>query len=181
MKISLTTILSILLCVALIAAAVCIGAYRGWNEERNAALSALSENSEIRTALENRAMDAANLSVVAARHLPADDAVLCALQAASALILSGHADADALITADTAITESALSLAEVLSALPSVQQSARDQAYVTTLTGILTQRSGLSDTYSLLRDDFNRRFFTSLTGKLAALRGVEPLPAANAQ
>lgn len=181
MKNSLTTILSILLCIVLIAAAVCIGAYRGWTDERSAALNALSENSEIRTLLADRAMDAANLAVAASRHLPADDEHLAALRSASAAILSGETDASALIAADAAITDAALRFAEELPNLPSVQQSARDKTYVVMLTGSLSRSSGLEESYAQLVGDFNQRLSDSLMGRLAMLLGVKPLSVTEAQ
>ncbi len=42
MKIKLSTVLSVLVCTVLIAAAVCVGAYRGWSADREKALAALS-------------------------------------------------------------------------------------------------------------------------------------------
>ena len=177
MKIRLSTILSIALCVLLCAGALCVGAVRGWSQERSDALSALTAGGEMRTQLENRGMDAANLAVVAARHLPEDDADLIALRKASATLLSGIEDAQVILQADAVITDVALRFSEELPALPSVQESSRDKTYISMLTSLLGKKSGLTHTYTLLVEDYNQRLESSLTGKLAMLLGVSPLPA----
>lgn len=179
MKAHLSTILSIVLCVVLVAAAVCIGAVRGWSDDRSEVLNALSADGEMRALLETRAMDAANLAVVAARHLPADDADLTALREASALMLSNAAQTEQLLQADDVITDAALRLADELPALSTVQSSRRDRAYVSMLTGTLSKKTALSHRYTLLVEDFNQRLSSSLSGKLAMLLGVDPLPGAD--
>ena len=78
--------------------------------------------------------------------------------------------------ADSAITAAARELAASLPALPSVQASARDQAYIDSLTGILGVDSGAETLYHAEIDAFNQRMSASLTGKLAMFCGVEPLP-----
>lgn len=177
MKIRLSTILSIIACLALCAGALCVGAYRGWSAERDSALAALTAGGEMRTQLENRGMDAANLAVVAARHLAADDAELTALRKASSTLLSGTEDAEIILQADAVITDVALRFSQELPALPSVQQSSRDKTYVTMLTSLLGKKSGLTHTYTLLVEDYNQRLESSLTGRLAMLLGVSPLDA----
>lgn len=176
MKITLGNIVTALVCVALICAAVCIGAVRGWSSERDAALTVLTAEGDMRTQLEYRGMDAANLAVVAARHLPADDADLTALQEASRTLLSGTEDVPRILEADAAITEAALRLSESLPQLSTVQASERDRAYIAMLTSSLGKKSSLTHAYALLVDDYNQRLTTSLTGKLAMLLGVDPLP-----
>jgi len=180
MKNTLSTVIAVILCVLLVAAALCLGTVRGWSSERETALSALMEGGEMHTLLENRAMDAVNLSVVAARHLPADDETLLALQSASSLMLSGKAGAEELMLADDTITDAALRLAGELPSLSSVQASTRDKAYVSMLTATLGKKTGLTHTYTKLVEDFNHRLTTSLTGKVAMLLGVTPLPVRDA-
>lgn len=181
MKTRINTILGVALCVALVVAAVCIGAYRGWSADRSETLNALTADGEMHALLENRAMDAANLAVVAARHLPADDEDLTALRDASALMLSGKAGTEELMLADDVITGVALRFASELPELSSVQSSKRDKAYVSMLTGTLGKKTGLSHSYTLLVEDFNQRLSSDLTGRLAMLLGVSPLPAINAE
>ena len=181
MKAKLSNILFVLLCIALLVASLCMGAVRGWSMERRDVLASLAESGELRTQLEYRGMDAANLAVVAARHLPADDADLVALRDASTTLLGDTEDVQALLEADAAITAIARSFAEELPLLPSVAASKRDTTYVRTLTEALGKKNSLTHAYSMLTDDFNQRLTTSLSGKLAMLLGVDPLPAADAQ
>ncbi len=176
MKKMLSNLPFALLCIALLAVALCVGAVRGWSIDRNEVLSALTGDGSLHTQLEYRAMDAANLAVVAARHLQEDDADLVALRNASQTLLSGTQDAQAILTADAIITDVAFRFAETLPQLPSVQASERDQTYLSMLTAALGKKSSLSHTWTLLVEDFNQRLTTSLTGRLAMLFGVDPLP-----
>lgn len=177
MKISLKNILFALLCVALLGVALCSGAVRGWSADRDEVLAALTSDGSMRTQLEYRGMDAANLAVVAARHLPADHADLVALRQASQTLLSGTQDVTTLLEADAIITDVAFRFASELPLMASVQASERDQAYITLLTSSLGKKSSLTHSYTLLVEDFNQQLTTSLTGKLAMLLGVDPLPA----
>lgn len=181
MKIRLSNILFALLCIMLLGASLCIGAVRGWSMERSEVLSSLGESGELRMQLEYRGMDAANLAVVAARHLPAHDANLVALRQASGVLLSGNDDVQALLEADAAITDVARAFATQLPLLPTVAASQRDTTYVCTLTSALGKMNSLTHTYSVLTEDFNQRITSSLTGRLAMLLGVDPLPAPTAQ
>ena len=76
---ALVAALCLALTVALVLAAVALGAYRGWSGERRQALETFTENTALRDYLEERSMDAANLRVVAARHLDREDEDLAAL------------------------------------------------------------------------------------------------------
>lgn len=174
MKNTLTTILSILCAVVLAAGAVCLGAYRGWSGERDEVLGLIGQDGELAQQLSDRAMDAANLAVVASRHLPEEDESLCALRACRDVLMTS-ADASALAQADDQLTQLAASLRETLPALASVQASQRDQVYVSTLTRALSGGTSLSQTYAGKAADFNQRLGASLTGKLAALLGIEPI------
>ena len=78
----------ILLTVVMAAGAVCIGAVRGWTGERDAALGVFSESGSLGSELQNRAMDAANLAVVASRHL-SGDADVALLRSAHKTITDG--------------------------------------------------------------------------------------------
>ncbi len=177
MKETLMTVLCMTLTVALVVGAILLGAVRGWSGERDAALHSISEGGELAEMLENRAMDAANLYVVAARHLPETDETLAALRRCRDTLTDERADGQALALADAALTDAALTLAETLPALDSVRQSARDQAYISTLTRTLGEATGLTRSYAAIVEDFNARLNRSLTGKLAMLLGVQPLAA----
>lgn len=170
MKKILLNVLCGLLCAALLIGAVCIGAVRGWQGEREKALSALSD--ELSIGLEERAMDAANLSVVVSRHLAVSDERLVRLQELRLLLSSGTADAYQLIQTDAELTELARSLGQELTELSSVQASPRDQAYISTLTRTLAENTGMSNAYEALVVEFNSRLIDSPTGWIARLFGV---------
>lgn len=171
MKQTLLNILCGILCAAMIIGAVCIGAVRGWQNERNEALTTLSAGGELSVQLEERAMDAANLIVVVSRHLDASDERLVRLQELRAL-LSSQADAGALVQADAELTSLAQSLGQSLPGLASVQADARDQAYISTLTRTLGESTNVSESYADIVRSFNNRLINSPTGILARLLGV---------
>lgn len=170
MKRTLTGILCGILCAALILGAVCIGAVRGWEREREEALTSLS--GELSQVLEERVMDAANLIVVASRHLDASNEQLTQLQALRAT-LSSQTSADALIQADADLTALAQALGQSLPELASVQASSRDQAYISTLTRTLGENTGIGNAYHLLAEAFNQRLTNSPTGWIGRLLGVQ--------
>lgn len=175
MKQTLTMILSVALCVALVLGAVCLGAVRGWQSERETAAATLTDAGSLSADLAERAMDAANLAVVAARHLPADDPALVTLKTARQTLQDNQATVQEIIAADAALTLVAAELADRLPALTSVMDSPRDQAYVAALTRTLSADTGASELYTDQVARFNQRMSASLTGKLAMLLGVEPL------
>ena len=180
MKNNLTGALCVVLAVVLAAGAVCLGAYRGWRGERSQVLETLNREGDMAQALQSRAMDAANLAVVASRHVKEDDegyADAAALREAYAAMISGSADAAAMARADAAISAAAARLAALLPELPSVQASPRDQAYISTLTRTLSEDAGAADAFAAAIRDYNARLTGSLTGRLAMLLGVEPLTA----
>lgn len=176
MKQTLSTALCVCLCLALVSLAVCIGAVRGWAGERERTLRAFSQGGEMFHQLDERAMDAANLAVVAARHLPKDDPSLTALQDARRVIISEHASMQDKADADAALCEAASRLARMLPELASVQASARDQAYISALTQTLAEASTLMADYTDCALSFQHRLSSSFTGRLAMALGVEPLP-----
>lgn len=120
-------------------------------------------------------MDAANLLVVASRHLDASDERIAALKEARAALANPSADAAAVVQADAALTALAAELGEALPQLASVQTSARDQAYVSTLTRALSEESTLAESYETIANEFNERLSGSLSGWVAKLFGVAPL------
>ena len=170
MKKTLLNILCGILCAALVIGALCIGAVRGWEQERGNALRTLSEG-ELSASLEERAMDAANLIVVISRHLNASDERLTRLQELRAT-LSSQASADALVQADAELSTLVSRLEQELPELASVQASARDQAYISTLTRTLSESSDLSEAYATIVQSFNNRLINSPTGWIARLLGV---------
>ena len=99
MKNIFTYALAILAAVVLAAGAVCIGAVNGWQNERVQASTLGENNQELASLLDTRSMDAANLAVVASRHLPADDKQLCMLRDAQAVLASGKGSMEELLAA----------------------------------------------------------------------------------
>lgn len=175
MKIRLSHVLSLLLCLAMVAAAVCIGAVRGWQDERAAAVAAVLADPETSAALTDRALDLHNLTVVAARHLSETDGDLTALRDAASVLCSGPDDLSAFLAAHELITSSVPGFAERLLALPGVQASTRDRALIRSLAASLSSDPGLQHKCHLAFSDFNSRIRGSLTGKLAMCLGVTPL------
>lgn len=175
MKNTLLTLLCVLLCAALVAGAVCIGAKRGWEERRSEVLSLAAEEAGLSASLEERGMDAANLAVVAARHLDAADPDLISLRELSALLVDDGLSAAEKAQADVKLTALAEALAASLPQLDGVKQSARDQVYVSALTRTLTQGTDAYSVYTAMARDFNDELTSSLTGRLAMLLGVAPL------
>ena len=176
MKIKQNSLRTGLVCVALVLLALCIGSVRGWNKERRTILDAFAAEGTLHAQMEYRGMDAANLAVVVARHLPEDNLCILQLQEASQVLLSSAEDAEGILQADKAITDAALYLAETLPESESVKASQRDLAYITLLTDTLGHKSSLSHSYTLVVKDFNTRLSGSLTGWVAKLLGVDPLP-----
>lgn len=169
------TVLSWLLCAVLIGCALCVGFTRDWQKQRAEVLNALTQDSALVEQLQNRAMDAANLAVVVARHLDQEDAALGVLKEASSLLLSGETKPEVLLAADESLTRAAASLRETLLPLPSVRASARDQAYISMLTRTLSEGADIASAYRTLAEDFNHRLNGSATGAIARLLGVHPL------
>lgn len=176
MRNTISNVLCVVLAAAMVVAAVGIGAVRGWNIQREEALTALSETGALGASIQVRAMDAANLAVVAERHLT-DDADVATLRHAYNTICGGSAAPDQLAQADDAISAAAASLAEKLTGLDSVQASSRDRAYISSLTRSLSETSGASTAYAAIVEDYNSRLESSPTGRLAMLLGVAPLAA----
>lgn len=119
-------------------------------------------------------MDAANLIVVVSRHLDASDERLTRLQELRA-ILTSQGSADALVQADAELTTLVSALAQELPELASVQTSARDQAYVSTLTRTLSESTDFSEAYAIIVRNFNNGLINSPTGWIARLFGVKPI------
>lgn len=171
----LSTLLAVLLCVALTVAGVSLGVRSGWLAEREEALSLTGDLTAMAALIDERAMDAANLAVVAARHLPADDKQLLVLQDAQQTLAQAKADAQALASADNRIRDIAADFALNLPLLASVQASARDQVYISMLTRSLTEGETAQALLYEVAQGFNTRLDASFTGWLAKLTGVEPI------
>lgn len=175
MKQSFSTAMCVLLCAVLIVLAVCIGSVRGWSGERERTLQAFTQGGEIYAQLEERAMDAANLAVVTARHLPKDDPSLQALQDARRVLISASSSLQDKANADANLSAAAAELGHALPELASVQASSRDQAYISSLTRTLAEGTTIAADYAERARSFNQRISNSITGDLAMLLGVDLL------
>ena len=169
----LSIVLSVLLCAVLAAAGIACGVRNGWLTEREQALSLTGDLAAMAALIDEHAMDAANLTVVAGRHLPAEDEQLVQLSTAAATLAQAKADVQTLVDMDVTIRRIATAFAQELPKLPSVQESARAQVYVAMLTGSLTEGASAAELFAASADAFNTALDTSFTGWLAKLLGVE--------
>lgn len=172
-----STALSIVLAVALVFSAVFLGAYRGWAGERSKVVESFTTDKQLKEYLDIRAMDAANLRVVAARHLDSGDTRLSALNQVRKTLTDGNATVEKLVDADAELTQVALELQSALPQMDSVLQSSRDQAYITTLTRTLANPISVTESYNAKVETFNDGLRTTPTGWLAQMFGVTPLTA----
>lgn len=170
MKEKLSSFFSILICVLLAGAALCVGAVGGWRNEREAVTASGEAVEQLRT----RAMDAVNLAVVAARHVGENDASVTALRGAYRTMKQDRLTSKELAQVDGTITQAAKDLAERLPAMAAVRESDRDSAYVTALTRTLCEETQWSDALRAEQEAFDKRIQASLTGRLAMLLGIEP-------
>ncbi len=171
MKEKIINILSVVGCIVLLIIALCIGAVGGWRDEKETLYASAPEMGQ---ALQNRAMDAANLAVVAARHVTDTDPSVMALREAFELLQRNDLTMQQLLDADKALANAVADLAQRLPALPSMQASARDTAYLTALTRTLSVDSGLDTVLTEAQEAFDKRLSSSLTGRIAMLFGVRP-------
>ena len=197
-------VLCVAAAVVLTLAAVALGAWRGWSGKRASVLASFSSDSGLRDYLDTRSMDAANLRVVAARHLTSDDAYLVALSRDRKVLADAQASVEEIVAADAELTKTAASLQKELPTLASVQSSSRDQAYITTLTRALLETQSVTDSYNEQVSSYNQRLNANgwsctntdpslmparalrigtyfrddtMAGKLAQVLGVQPLTA----
>lgn len=178
MKGKLSTALCVMLCALLLILALAVGAVRGWAQEREEAARdadyALLVSAEERMA--DFAMDAANLAVVAQRHLPKGHPDVQALQDAfTAYKRLSDQGVEAAMPVLREAAEAAARLSVSLPQLESVRQSARDTAYVSTLCAALASAPDVTSATQSHYEQFNQRMEASFTGRLAMLLGVKPL------
>ena len=161
MKNNLTGALCVVLAVVLAAGAVCLGAYRGWSGERSQVLETLNREGDMAQALQSRAMDAANLAVVASRHVKEGDEsaeAVSALREAYAIITGGSADAAAMARADASISAAAAHLAFLLPEEGLIDSDARER-----LTA-LKKHAGLGAGFNIALRDLEIRGAGNLLG-----------------
>lgn len=178
MKEKLSSVFSMALCVVLVCAAIAVGVRGGWMDERNS-ITALAGQYQLvddaaDDALNNFVISCYDLSVVAARHLPADDPRIADLRNAYLHVANGElAKVD---ESNRKAVEASHSLAEELPAMESVKNNAADMYYVTKLTRETAEAPG--GIVSVAADKiaaFNKKLSGSLMRRLASLLGVRPI------
>ncbi|MBR4361051.1 MAG: TPM domain-containing protein [Clostridia bacterium] len=189
------------LMICLIVFSVGFGAYRGWSRERaevEKAYDGLNElvsssNSRLEDMLSRRVEAANSLLTVARRHLPDTDEAIRALTEDRDTLANQSSLAEK-AEANRRFAQHAEALLALLAQQPSVQQNARDLAYVaqpgylrTVLQNSEAQASedqftqavqSFSDAvaqYNLAADDYNRELNGSFSGWVARLLGVKAI------
>lgn len=189
------------LMICLIVFSVGFGAYRGWSRERaevEAAYNGLNElvsssNSRLEDMLSRRIEAANSLLIVARRHLPDTDEAIRALTEDRDILANQTSLADK-AEANRRFAQHAEALLALLSQQPSVQQNARDLAYVaqpgylrTVLQNSEAQASeeqfsqavqSFSDAvaqYNQAADGYNGELNGSFSGWVARLLGVKAI------
>lgn len=178
MKEKLSSVFSMALCVVLVCAAIAVGVRGGWMDERNS-ITALAGQYKLvddaaDDALNDFVISCYNLSVVAARHLPADDPRIADLR--NAYLHVANDELAEVNASNQKAVEASRSLAEELPAMESVKNSAADMYYVTKLTRKTAEApDGVVNAVTDKIAAFNKKLSGSLMGRLASLLGVRPI------
>lgn len=176
MKNGIKVFLSFLAMLVLVFAALGIGAYRGFVQDKAQVEQAMQSLSQL---LETRVEMGNNLLTVAGRHLAADDPVMQALKAdVQALSRAGTASQRA--QANQQLASDSQQLLAYLRELPSLKADDRDSYYVNQLLPQgLEQSAQWADAlqYNQAVEEFNNRLQNQVSGKLASLLGVRPAEA----
>ncbi|MBE5781854.1 MAG: LemA family protein [Clostridiales bacterium] len=162
-----------LLMLCLVIAALGIGAYQGWSDERKAVEETYAGLEKM---IQARVESAYNLITVASRHLPETDAPMAQLISARD-ILESNAGLPQKAAANELLSQSAHQILSSLSALPSVQSDSRDKMYVESYLPQMLEESQARTAgalYNTAAAAFNRELEESLSGFLARLLGVKP-------
>lgn len=166
-------LLGLVILLALVAAALSIGAVRGYREEKTQVESALASFDAV---IGSRVETGNNLLTVARRHLPQGDAQLEAV-AKDVGDLSATGQWQQKMSANARLEADAKALLKALEALPSVQEDSRDMGYVTgLLPQALEQSAQWADAgkYNEAAAAYNQRLNGSFSGWLARFFGATP-------
>lgn len=166
-------LLSILLTLAMVAAALVWGAYQGWKGELRLVESSLAQVEE---RLKLRLETSQNILTVARRHLPGSEPALRSLREDAEAISAKGSLPDRAKAAQNARTH-ALQLLKLLEGTPSVKEDSRDSMYVLQLLPQQLEQSaagGWQEEYNLRADGYNQGLKGSFSGWLARLVGVKP-------
>lgn len=166
-----TAILTTVVMVVFLFAAVLWGAHKGWSQERTEVVGSLSGLEEM---LRARQEVAANILHVAARHMAGSEAAVTALKE-DLDSLKRETALGARSRANARLERDAKALLSALSELPSVQGDERDSMYVRSLLPqALEQSARLTEeaAYNEMAQSFNRRRNGSISGRIAGWLGV---------
>ena len=165
--------IAFLLMLCLVIAAVGIGAYQGWSNEKKAVEDTYAGLEKM---IRARVESAYNLLTVAGRHLPGTDAHMAQLISARD-VLESDAPLPQKAAANEALSKSAGEILSALSALPSVQADSRDKMYVESYLPQMLEESEARTAgaaYNTAAAAFNRELEESLSGFVARLLGIRP-------
>lgn len=177
MKNKLPTALCVLIALVLVVFGFTFGTWSGFREDRAQVDELLTMENGLLDVLGYRAADGLNLSVVAKRHLPAQDEDLIALeQRGRELLLASEVRASSSL--DRAVSEAFDAVSAKLKETPSFQQSQRDQRYLDMLAADFAslRASEVVNTYNQAANDFNQQLSQPVSGYLASLMGIEKCP-----
>ena len=162
-----------LLMLCLVIAAVGIGAYQGWRDEKKAVEETCAGLEKM---IQARVESAYNLITVASRHLPQTDAHIAQLTDARD-VLESDAPLPEKAAANELLSQSADQLLSALAALPSVQNDSRDKMYVESYLPQMLEESQARTAgaaYNTAAAAFNRELENSLSGFVARMLGIRP-------
>ena len=166
-KTGMAFLLMICLCVAALGA----GAWRGWQEEKDALLKSREGLDDM---LGIRVECAYNLLTVASRHMDEKSEAFQAVLA-DRLILEGSASTlPEKAAASAGLTRHAQALLQALSQMDSVQKDARDEMYVREyLPQMLSnsQEKAEAEAYNLSARQYNAQLHGTFSGRIAGLLG----------
>lgn len=173
MKNGFKVFLAFLAMLLLVVAALGLGAYRGFTQDKAQVEQALQSLSRL---LETRVEMGNNLLTVARRHLDPKDELLVALEA-DVSALSQAISATKRAQANQLLTQDSQRVLEALRQQPSVKADERDSYYVNQLLPQGMEQSAQwadAQQYNQAVTEFNNRLTHQLNGKLAMLLGVQP-------
>lgn len=168
-------VLAFLLMVAMVVAAIGIGAYRSFNQERE---DVNHDRDQLIQLVAARHGAAQNILTVASRHLPQDDSNVAELRARLSESKSSL-PMDELWALDQNISRAADAVLASLRALDSVKADARDRMYVNQMLPQAIEQSALLVTespYNASAAAHNARLNTQFSGRVAKWIGFAAFP-----
>lgn len=169
MKIKTGTAFLLMICLCV--TAVGVGAWRGWQEEKDAlAMSREGLDHKVQIRVEC----AYNLLTVASRHLDENNEAFQAVLADRKILENAAATLPEKSAASADLARSAQALLRAMEGLESVQSDARDSMYVREYLPQMLANSaegGEAEFYNLSAREYNARLQGTFSGRLAGLMG----------